>query len=315
MDYSHALDRAGVPELYILYWWLQAAKADNLTPVIVLSQGVASQDNNGNSLPDANPGAYPDPSTQYNCGMYYLINTVEAWAASGNPTPYVTEWEAYNEPDSAQGFNCGTSCPNVPPATAADYYLWALNDDSYNYRGDQIAAGAFNYADAAGSGPYVSQYIAELKHYVAGAPIWSIHPYDDITNGLVTDDPSSFNRAMANNGIGITQLWLTEAADWLDNPRYPSTDGSSYDQAGDGAGFVYELTSAAPDVTQEDWYQFQATGNPGDGPLWDSGMLDGNGQPRSSYCSILWIGGGGANPGSCSYGNGPGSPSDNWSGQ
>jgi hypothetical protein len=292
-DYWHVVDRAQVPVFYDLYWWLQAAKAQNLIPLITLTSGGATADNAGNPLNDNQNSVYPTWA-QYFCGGYYLIQTVEGWAGSGN-TPYVTQWEAYNEPDSPQPVGCKT-CANVPPATAANYFLEALQAESYLGRSDAVAAGAFNYADAGGGTGYDAQYMAGISP-ASSAPVWSDHPYDDITSLAATNNVGSFQSNLTSHGFPVSQIWATEAADWLTDPHYPNTNGNPTAQ--DTASQVFAGTlGRASAVNEVYWYELAGAAG------FDSGLLDSTGSPRNSYCRLVspYL------PGACTTSGGPGNP-------
>ncbi len=343
----------GEEAFHRLVWGVQAAQADNLTPVVAFVNGTgiggvpAVPDPSYGTASSAPFGGWTVAAQDYSCGVQGIMSAIGAIGIGANP---VIDWEAWNEPNGAGQFNgaladvCDTSsspCGGVynqggylcytnfspcGPLEAAGLWQLAEQVATTHFAGDGFQIAAMTVSNAQNS-PYQTSYEQGMQgmskctpgYYCAGVgpTVWSIHDYDDLSSGVpgATADIKRFATTL-NSHWGTNQtVWITESAvaledgatsdnncktsssncgpqktsncavgpyPQLDNTFGACVDGNPAAQTAGAANFRSLAAAAASDsqnVTQVDWYEFQAP-NPDTG--WDSALLS---PPAGGYNS------------------------------
>lgn len=299
------------PAYQQFYDILVAVEAAGMEPIIAVTTAANPADP---PFPDpTDPPTDPHGNAQYRCGLEGLLTQTASWQQSARWPDAVTQWEAFNEPDVANGYQ-GTG-PRVGCGAAAGVgvaingagraaCIWEIAEqvDRALGRSDEIAAGSFNFASAAAPKlTYVKAYVATLQadHAALGVALpfyWAFHPYDDLIDSGgctaigATGCGSTNLRNFADYLSGLEpsyEIWLSELADPLDDPSQRGapnpTDGDPLRQATAAEDFL-NLPRASPHVTEELWYEL----HPFLGDAWDSGLLDAAQRPRASYCVLAF---------------------------
>ena len=232
-----------------LVWGVQAAQADNLTPVVAFTNGTGM----GGVPPIPDPsygtagshpfGAWTAAAQDYACGVEAVMKWIGSSAIGPNP---VVDWEAWNEPNGAGEFNgalngecssSGSACGWVynpggylcysnftacGPLEAAE--LWqiaqAISQRQFLAKGFTIAA--MTVSDAQNS-PYETSYIAAMTsmtqcasgYYCShiGPNVWSIHDYDGPSSGVpaATANIKRFASTLDSHWATNQTVWITES--------------------------------------------------------------------------------------------------------
>jgi hypothetical protein len=190
----------------------------------------------------------------------------------------VSEWESWNEPNSAPvtdqpGFTTMQKAQNY-----VDAWYWASESALALGLSNTIVAGTFSNFSATGAGSptgFGTDYINIMGSdgFLAAAPVWSYHAYDDVINsygctslgasGCKTTETANLVLALAVEyaGLSVPAVWITEAGHTMDNvtTHLPNThiDGQPTGQANAAEGAI-NLTTAFPGlVTRLYWDTFE----------------------------------------------------------
>jgi hypothetical protein len=298
-DYTQNIDHDTNQPYYLeLYYWLQAASRNGLTPTLALGQGTGQDPNSGEQDPGlptsrAAPGE-PWALYDYYCGMYYLMYWTEAW---GYP---VYQWEAFNEPDTYGASFTYTDDDNV--------WIWA-NLASESFSGETVGALTMSSMIDTTKTSYVENFISNLRTNRDPIPsTYSLHDYLDVDVDAVYNitsymsNLSAFESALSAEGVNGEPIWITEAGVRLNDPNYSLgqyIDGNGLDQAWGAQAF--KTLASQPQVTEAFWYEFQTyDNNNNDYDRFDSasvgadgsGLDDGNPSTfavfRPSYCVLTY---------------------------
>jgi hypothetical protein len=225
---------------YDLFYGLQEAAADHLTPLVSIG-GYGSI--HANSWDPATP----DPTTvsgywQYYCGVAGIVSAINYWNSNGAiPAAGVPhEWEAFNEPDgtstyngnaNSEDWNCDTSNNgNVDGAGKAACDWIIAHNTIHAYSGhstDTVAAGVFHAPSGATGSCITYNYMCAYANMLVSQgyypPTWAVHDYNDVTastiNGSTHPLLKSFDSALyADTAQTASSIWVTEAATRLDDP-------------------------------------------------------------------------------------------------
>jgi hypothetical protein len=294
------------------------ARLDGLTPIVSIA---------GYASPNARPSwdqPAPDPTTtagywEYRCGVQGILDAVSRLPVG--VVPHI--WEALNEPDGFRVYNgagdAGASACEVSAAggvgvdgaakAACDYRIAAGEIRGFaGHANDTVIAGVFSHP----SHGYLAQYARALAATIAPGQYpatWSVHDYGDVTGSFtdpVISGLRSFDQALAaDTGGAARDLWVTEAGTELTDPE-PFSGCGQVAGAPDTLGgcmvgqparqalaaqsfFALPLAGSAVPITHLFWYQWEGDST------WDSGILDGAGDPRAPWCAFY---GGGSCDGS-----------------
>jgi hypothetical protein len=283
------------------------ARDEGLTPVVSIEGFNYSVATPPGDIP------FPDPTTTagywaYRCGLLGILGVLSRLPAWEQPHA----WEPLNEPegfrifrsaDGREASSCAvseTGQPNGPAkAACAEVIASRLIHRYAHHARDAVIAGTFKHPYPS----YLAPYVAQLKRELPGDAFpttWSVHDYPEVTGGYAGARPgpqlASFDRALARDTGGRARsLWVSEAGTVLtsqlrggDCPAIGNDpagtlgaciDGRADRQTADANSFfaLPHVASAVP-ITHLFWYQFQGAHS------WDSGLIDGSGQPRAAYC-------------------------------
>jgi hypothetical protein len=247
------------------------AATDHLTVMVSIAAGTTI-----GGLP------YAPTDNDYYCGLTSLMSWLTTPANA-----HVSEWEVYNEPEGQ--FPGTNKFGDTGAAAAADLYvdaLFARADAGSGDVNDTLVAGAFNDGTMENCCAYMDGYLAQMDTIVQswGYPApgaFSGHPYTDIVDGASTIYSGTVNLQSQLDiyAFNSSPVWLTEAADWLDDPANTGSDGNGTAQANAASAFLQ-----APSITgiaRIYWYQYQSSG-----AGFDSALVGPDGAGRPSYCVL-----------------------------
>lgn len=303
--------RGSTTWLQLLTDWLNAAKAAGLQPLIALTAGAGGYFYNGGTyyadptVPNLTSGTNDENS--YICGLEGLMNQT-----SGMGLP-VTQYEAWNEPDRSYpaGMDMATRALN-----AYDMYVIAALTDRGLGRSDTLPAGTFASASSTdvASGGFAYDYVNDLASANVFPAVWSMHPYHDVQHGgscSYVGNPSCSLTETTNalNLIDLTyysynkyysssypQMWLSEAAVWLNGAYGSLVDGNPTAEANAAVNFLALYGQTCCQVTRDYYYEMQTV--PGDS--FDSALIGTDGSSpqtgdrsnqavfRPSYCVLAF---------------------------
>jgi hypothetical protein len=180
--------------------WLGDVREIGLSPVVAFWYG----NFDGNRCPRL--PAIPSSVAEYN-------SPIAGVAAFMRAFPGIGTFEAWNEPNDGPG-------PDLPPASAADFWL-AATADACADRCATVIAGDFSDAQP-NLASYERSYAAALGR--ADPPNWGIHP-DEAVNDEETTTLSDFYAGLPNQAAD--RVWYTEVAAYYCTPTRNTMDGYS----------------------------------------------------------------------------------------
>jgi hypothetical protein len=209
------------------------------------------------------------------------------------------------------------------PLEAANLYVELSRDVKAAHAGGKVAALAVTRP-----GTYAYGYLQELVNYLRVRPgVLSYHDYIDPTsNGA--DLSHGFSMYLQKTYGGKFEIWITESGIYLSEfAKLPATggsneahgcqygtnhmrgltglgrciDGNAKAQATGATDFKSHLATNGSyknvKITELFWYEFRALPPSPTGRVqWDSGLVDANNVPRSSYCVLTGTTGCKGNP-------------------
>jgi hypothetical protein len=230
---------------------LQVARAEGLTPLITITDGIEiSKPANGRDpkwpIPvywDGHHYRQTVAGQTFKCGVTALVKAVQNEQRAGHGR--TADWETFNEPDARKSYNgtlkgaCNSSnsqcrarytklCAPVVknqcgPLEAANLYVELSRDVQAAHVGGKVAALAVTRP-----GTYVNGYLYELITYLRVRPgVLSFHDYIDPTsNGA--DLSHGFATSLEKKYGGNFELWITESGIYLSEfAKLPATGGSN----------------------------------------------------------------------------------------
>jgi hypothetical protein len=139
-----------------LVWEVQAAQADDLTPVVAFTGGTgiggvpSTPDPSYGTVGSRPWGTWTVAAYDYECGVYGIMDAIGSAGLGSNP---VIDWEAWNEPNGSAQFNGALS--------------GECNSRSSSCGGVYNSGGYLCYSDDTACGPLEAAELWEIAHHVA----------------------------------------------------------------------------------------------------------------------------------------------------